>query len=308
MRVYYSVIVTLLLCCLSFFCEAQQKSSRRPSAEPGVVAVLPFTLLNNHLVIPVTLSGTADTLHFIFDTGTEVTVLHSGLAEKLKLKGKQQAGVTGTNNSMLKVSTATLSALYLGQARLPFVKAYLENIPEFRNGPVPVDGFIGVDLLKAFVVKIDYRKQQMVLYRPGKAPSGGQLIPMRLNFSTPVIDATIQLPNGQSRSSRYHLITGGDYGILFNWRYTEKQKLPETLVTTSTDKVQDMLKPLVYVNSNIPALNIGPFRLSKVPVSYCKDVDDEGPFMEIAGGIGYEVWKQFTLTINYSQKELYLQQ
>ncbi|GAA0530935.1 aspartyl protease family protein [Chitinophaga japonensis] len=299
-----------LLCC-SLAAYSQAGRSRTEQRERGVVAVIPFQWYGHHLVIPALVSGSTDTLHFIFDTGAEVTVLHYGLMEKLHIQGRKKAGMSATNDLMLKVSTATLNALYLDQARLPFLKVYLENIPEFRKGTLAIDGFIGVDLLRAFIVKIDYARQQLVLYRPGAdIPVTGatQRIPFRLSFHTPVITATIQLPGGQSLSGNYLLTTGGDYGILFNWPYTEKHRLDQQLVTTGTDKVQDLFKELDYINSSIPAMRIGALQLQQVPVSYCKDVNDDSPLMEIAGAAGCEIWKQCpAVIIDYARKTLYLQ-
>jgi hypothetical protein len=306
------VFLLLLCCCCTLPGFAQSDKRRSVTEERGAVAVIPFRLYGHHVVIPAMVSGSSDTLHFIFDTGTEVTVLHYGLADTLGVQGKQKAGVTATSNLMLKVNTATLNVLYLGKARLPFLKVYLENIPEFRNGPLKIDGFVGIDLLKAYIVKIDYTRQQLVLYPYGKTipgTAGMQQIPFEINFRTPVITSAITLPNGQSLSGNYHLTTGGDYGILFNWPYTEKNRLNEQLVTLSTDRVRDLLKTYDYVNSSIPSLGISSFRLNNVPVSYCRDVNDDSPIMEIAGAIGCHVWKQFsTVIINYNQKELYLRQ
>ncbi|WP_298737181.1 aspartyl protease family protein [uncultured Chitinophaga sp.] len=290
-----------------------QSGKRRPvQLEKGAVAVIPFRLYGHHIVIPAMVSGHKDTLHFIFDTGTEVAVLHYGLADTLGVQGRQKAGVTATNNLMIKVNTATLNVLYLDKARLPFLKVYLENIPEFRNGSLKIDGFIGIDVLKAYIVKIDYAHRQLVLYSFGTAIpdiAGLQPIPFQINFRTPVITASIELPNGQSLRGNYHLTTGGDYGILFNWPYTDKHQLNQQLPTLSTDRVQDLVKTYDYVNSTVPALSIFSFRQQKVPISYCKDVNDDSPVMEIAGAIGYHVWKHFSaVIINYPQKELYLQQ
>src|SRR5690606_5928305 len=153
--------------------------------------------------------------------------------------------------------------------------------------------------------------QQLVLYRSGAdVPGAGamQRIPFRISFRTPVITAAIQLPGGQSLTGNYLLTTGGDYGILFNWPYIEKHRLDQQLVTTGTDKVQDLFKELEYTNSSIPAMHIGARQLKQVPVSYCKDVNDDSPLMEIAGAAGYGIWKQCpALIIDYGRKTLYLQ-
>ena len=309
MRVHKLLIA--FFCLLPLLSDAQSGRRRSPgSTEPGAAAVLPFQIYENHIVIPVTVSGSSDTLHFIFDSGSEVTVLHYGLMQKLGIKSTQKSGVSATGNVMLSINTATLNVLYLDQARLPFLKVYLENIPEFRKGPLVIDGFIGIDLLQQYTVKIDYAQKQLVLYRanpPQNLPTGALRLPFTLNFRTPVISAAFQLPNGTTLVGNYHIISGGDYGVLLNWPYVEQNKLDKLLPKESTDEVPELLKINIYTNSTIPFLTIGNRRLSQVPVSYCEDVKDDSPVLEIAGSIGYEVWKRFpAIIINYRQKEIIL--
>lgn len=300
-------IVTVFSCNALMSAYAQRKST--PSADANEnkkpVAVIPFQLVDKHVIIPVLISGSTDTLHFIFDSGAEVTVLHTTTAARLRLKSSAEAYMSGTNNAMVQTAVTTLNVLYLQEQRLPYVKAYLENLDDLG----PVDGIIGVALMKTYIVKIDYRKQQLVLYKAGKTPIGnaGRLLHFQLNFTTPVIDASIQLPNGSRLPGHYHITTGGDYGILFNWPYVDKNKLNTLLPTVNTDRVQDMVKVLYYINSSVPSLELGGHSIKNVPVSYSKDIDDLGVFTEVAGSIGYDIWKDFTLTINYDRKELYLE-
>lgn len=298
-------IVTVFSCYSLLSAYAQRKSPAATTDDNRTpVAVIPFQLVDKHVIIPVLLSGSTDTLHFIFDSGAEVTILHMPTAEKLHLKHSGEAYMTGTNNAMVKTAVTTINALYLQEQRLPYLKVYLENLSDVGQ----VDGIIGVALMKSFIVKLDYQHQQLLLYRPGKTPIGntGRLLHFQLNFTTPIIDASIQLPNGTRLAGHYHITTGGDYGILFNWPYVDKNKL-NTLPTINTDRVQDMVKVLYYINSTIPLLEVGGHSIKNVPISYSKDIDDLGVFTEVAGSIGYDVWKDFTLTINYDKKELYLE-
>lgn len=279
-------------------------------ATSKVVATLPFRLYDRYMVIAASLSSTTDSLHFIFDTGAEVTTLSKKTAEKLMLETKNDGGLSGNDAVVIRVPTGTINVLYLDKTRLPFVKVYIEPLREFQSVPIPLDGIIGVDLLKAFVVKIDYEKQQIRLYRSGKSPADavGRKLPLSLNFDTPAIEATIRLPNGKTLASRYHFITGGEYGILFNWPYMEKYQLNSLLPELSTDKVQDLYQELTYTNTSIPNLNMGNIRLDDVAASYCKEVNDAGSTSEVAGSIGFMVWRQFrTITINYGEREVYLE-
>jgi hypothetical protein len=284
------------------------------SAQDGtnskVVATLRFRIFDRYLIIPATVTNSIDTLHFIFDTGAEITTLSQETAKTLKLESTEVSGMSGTDDVVINVPTTTISLLYLSKTRIPYVKVYLENLKEFRDSPIPIDGIIGVDLLKTFVVTIDYEHQQILLYRSGKTPAEvkGKSMPLALNFKTPAIEAMISLPDGTTIANRYHFISGGEYGILFNWPFVEKYHLNTALPILNSDKVQDLFKVLTYTNTTVPFLAMGAHRIDQVPASYSKDVDDAGSITEIAGSIGYFVWKQFrTITINYNERELFLE-
>ncbi|WP_343667312.1 aspartyl protease family protein [Chitinophaga sp.] len=277
------------------------------TAEP--VVVLPFREYNHSLIISASLSSTEDSLYFIFDTGAEATTLSNETAKKLKLETKEDGGLSGTDDIVVRVPTSTINLLYFGKARLPLVKVYLEPLQEFKKSPIHIDGIIGVDLIKTYIVQIDYTRSQILLYRQGKTPMSvpGKRLAMTLNFDTPVIEAVIELPDGRSLGSRYHFISGGDYGILFNWPFVEKYHLREILPIVGTDKVGDLYQELTYLNTIIPYLAFGTVRMEKVSGSYCKDVNDVGGLTEVAGSIGSYIWSQFrTITINYKHREIYL--
>ncbi|MFB6455956.1 aspartyl protease family protein [Chitinophaga sp. Hz27] len=287
-------------------------AQRKTTAETKslkVAGTIPFTLVNNQVVIPVTVSGSNDTLHFVFDSGAEVTVMNIRTAEKLKLNSNRQAFMSGMNNAMVQVPVVTINALYIKELRMPFLTAYLEDLQQMGSDGIAVDGIIGVALMKAYIVKIDYKNKQLTFYQNGNTPvnTAGQLLHFQLNYTTPVVDATIKLPNGTTLLGHYHVITGGDYGILFNWPYVEKYKLNTTLSTVNTDKIQDMVKVLYYINSKVPQLQMAGKIMNNIPVSYCKDVDDVGAFIEMSGALGYDVWKHYILTINYAKQELFIE-
>ncbi|MGN7822254.1 retropepsin-like aspartic protease [Chitinophaga sp. 22536] len=302
-----TLVIVICWCCNLFLPAFAQRKNAGPAAADNSkpVAVIPFRMIDKHVVIPVVLSGGTDTLQFVFDSGAEVTVLHKRVSEKMRINSGHQAFMSGINNAMVRTNVVTLNALYLKELRLPYVEAYLENLDNLGDS---IDGVIGVALLKLYIVKIDYRQQQLVLYRNGKTPIGntGRLLHFQLNYSTPVIDAAITMPDGRYLPGHYHITTGGDYGILFNWPYVDSNRI-NSLPTLNTDRVQDMVRVLYYINSNIPSLQLGGKTMANVPVSYCKDINDVGVFTEIAGSIGYDIWKQFTITINYGKKEVYLE-
>lgn len=300
----------VILICLPAFLRAQDAANQK------AVATLPFRLYDRYMVITAASSGRTpsgeapDSLHFIFDTGAEVTTLSKQTADRLELETKDNGGLSGTDAVVVRVPTATLNVLYLDKTRLPLVKVYIEQLSEFQDLNVRIDGIIGVDLLKAFIVRIDYERQVLLLFRSNKTPANtpGQRMNLSLNFKTPVIEGIINLPDGQSLNSRFHFVSGGEYGILFNFPFVEKHRLNTRLPVLSTDKVKDLYKELTYTNTSVPSLDLGAVHLELVAASYCKDVNDAGSLHEMAGSIGFMVWRQFhTITVNYSGRELFLE-
>jgi len=298
-----------ILLCLPALIQAQDVANQKPTAS------LPYRLIDSYMIISTALSGmmpsgVPDSLHFIFDTGAEVTTLSQAAADRLQLETKNDGRLSGTDAVAVSVPTATINVIYFEKTRLPFVKVYIEPLNEFRNMPLRIDGIIGVDLLKNFIVRIDYEKQTLLLFRTNKTPlnTPGQRLQLSLNFKTPAIEGTINLPDGQSLTSRFHVISGGEYGILFNYPFVEKHHLNTSLPVLSTDKISDLYKELTYSNISIPSMQLGPVKLDLVAASYCKDVDDMGSLHEMAGSIGFMVWRQFrSITINYSGHELFIE-
>ena len=291
------------------FCIPFPAAAQAPPATAKPVAVLPFRIYDHYVIISATLTNADDSLHFIFDTGAEVTTLSKETADNLKLEMKYDGGLSGSDEVVIRVPTSTLSVVYFGKTRIPYVKVYIEPLKEIHSLPVHIDGIIGVALLKNYIVKIDYANSQLLLYRAGKTPMDvpGKRISLTLNFDTPVLEAVIQLPDGKSLGSRYHFVSGGGYGILFNWPFVEKYRINQVLPILSSDKVEDLNQTLTYMNTTLPYLAFGPLRMEKVSATYCKEVNDAGGVTEVAGAIGAYVWEQFrSITINYKERELYL--
>lgn len=260
------------------------------------------------VLIPLTVNGGKDTLHFLFDSGCEVNVLSSGKAKTLGLTDKDEAGVSGWSKGMIMIPKATARSIQIGSVSVPYPEFYLQELGSAAIDGVPVDGIIGYSLLKTYTIQINYRQKTISFYRNGSRPypSGGELLSLGLNYKTPTLQAAIALPGGSTLTSTYHLITGGDFGILFNEEYVKKYGLNSKLTATGSVTREDLAGPINYTQCTVPYLELNQYKRPSVPAMYSPKINDNAPDKEIAGAIGALVWQHYTLFINLPRKELYL--
>lgn len=129
----------------------------------GARADVPMVVAaSGHTTVPVSLNG-AEPVQFVMDTGASDTVLYQGLADQLKLTLGANAALQGQTGSA-DLPTAMMPPLMVdGRAKAPFETVIL---PPRADG-VPLAGILGVDVMGAYVVDIDYRGGRFALRDPG---------------------------------------------------------------------------------------------------------------------------------------------
>lgn len=270
--------------------------------------VIHFQFNGSQILIPVTINHGKDTLHFLFDSGCEINLLSLPVASSMGLKGSTDVGLSGWSNEMTYMPQTQVNSLNIGQVNIPNPALYLESLSGAAMDGIAVDGVIGYDLLKRYIVKIDFQNKEMSIYRSGNFhyPPGGELLKLGMNYRTPTIQGTLVNNQGQSFTSTYHVITGGNFGLLLNGKFVEKYALDNTLTITGKVTRQDLLQPINYTECIIPSFNVGKYKLYQLSALYSSKVNDTAPDKEIAGAIGVDVWKHFILIINLPQKKLWL--
>lgn len=289
-----------------FFAVAGRAQAPAKAAKP--LAAVPFIFNGYQVLIPVVLDGGKDTLHFLFDTGCEVNILSRDKAEQLGLTGREAAGISGWSKGVLMIPKATAQVLKIGGLSLPYPEFYLQDFGRVKLGETAIDGVIGYDLLRRYAIEIDFSQKTMRFFKSAGMhyPPGGEKLVLGLNYKTPTLQATITLPGGSILSSTYHLITGGDFGLLFNDEYVKKYALDRKLTVTGSETRQDLAGPVIYSVCRVPLLVLDRYRNADVPALYSVKINDGAPGAELAGAIGARVWKEYTLFINLPQRALYL--
>ena len=155
----YMRIILLLLCCFfTTFITAQSKADFF-FLNKRKVQTIPFQLINNLIVIPVTVNG--QQLSFLLDTGVGMTLLfNNSSVAKIYFKERNSFNLIGLGKGEATKAYLTRgNTLQIGKIRGLAQEVLLveENNYIFsRWMGTPVDGIIGHEFFKNFPITIDY--------------------------------------------------------------------------------------------------------------------------------------------------------
>lgn len=169
---------------------------REAFAGPIIPDEMPFRFRDGFIWIEVTVSASHRTLHFLLDSGAQVSVINEGTAQKLGLKGGRPVNVMGVGNTTRGFWPQTLNAL-AGGIQLPrhYLMLDLSKLSEACTNSA-VDGIVGADFFHDRIVQIDFQTQTVRILREPPAKAGtqilplkvrpcGMIVPVQINTSTP---------------------------------------------------------------------------------------------------------------------------
>lgn len=125
-----------------------------PASEVDVVMVTNDR--HDRMTVPVRI-GANGPYDFLIDTGSQNTVLSTGLADKLALKSDRKVRLIGVAG-VSEVDTVMLDEVVLG--RRSFFSLLAPLLPETHIG---AEGILGLDSLQGQRVQIDFRKSTMAV-------------------------------------------------------------------------------------------------------------------------------------------------
>lgn len=269
---------------------------------------IPFDFEDNAVFLEVRVNNSRP-LKFGFDTGAGLTILNARTAKELglkasetKLNGNAVGGrVSGDvfRSVTLAVRGATVSNQMVGA--LSF-----ESFPcEARS----IDGIIGYDFIKEFVVEIDYSRRVINLYDPKtfNYRGAGQLVPLRI-VRTPFVDAKLLFEGHAPVEGSFEVDTGSDSAISLTSPFVKRNRLLSAIRSTVETPEDEELggKSRSFVG-RVRGFQIGKFVLENPVVLLSEDtagaMADEGN----AGPIGNQVFSRFKVTIDYSRSRMYLE-
>jgi predicted aspartyl protease len=272
------------------------------AAQTKQINTIPFVLENNCVYIYCQVNA-VDSLKFLFDTGANGSVLSEAAATRIKLPRTgttRNVGSNGTNT----VSQSAGNAIRFGS----FIKknALLTLIPyEGFN----FDGVFGTDLMKGYVIEVDYHKKELRFYEPASYHNDlSTYARCKLRFvdDYPTITSTI-VANGRRYSGRFGLDTGADDVLTVAAPFGRRHGLPARLprIGTAVSQGSDgstYESPVALA----PEIRFGRKCFYRVPATLSQSTSGVNATVDKAAFWGNGFLKRFNAVWDFDRNYLYL--
>lgn len=263
--------------------------------------IVPFELLNNHIYVLATLNGKGP-VRLLCDTGGQ-NIVTPALAKELGLKSEGALQGRGVGEKSEDVGLTKVQTLQIGDATLSnqvFAVYALTALGDVEG--LPIQGLIGYEVFKRFVVTIDYEHGRLILTLPSSfSYSGpGTVVPFKFNAQIPQVEGEIDgLPG------KFDIDTGSRASITILGPFAEKNDLrakyrPKVEAITGWG-VGGPARGLV---TRARVLKLGNVTIGN-PVMELS-LQTKGAFTDpyVAGNIGGGVLKRFNVIFDYDRQRL----
>jgi hypothetical protein len=263
--------------------------------------IVPFTLRDNAVVVDVSIDGKAP-LPFVLDSGG-LNLLTPEAAKKLGVELQGNVAGSGVGTSAFTAHFAHVKRYEVGSAELldqQFLVIPLPAVLTHRGNQEPLAGLIGYELLRRFLITVDYHQRRLTLAMPSRQPSGERL-PLFFNTRTPFVIASVDGVEGY-----FGVDTGDDGAITLFKAFYDAHKFPIELPGLKSTEA-GVGGETSTILTRVHWLSLGHFTLSR-PLTEL-NFADAGAFASklTAGNLGSEVFENFVMTLDYDHRALYLQ-
>jgi predicted aspartyl protease len=256
-------------------------------------------LVNNAVLVPVRVND--HDLSFLFDTGSEDSVIDPAVASSLGLRTRSEVEIQKNYRSQ---ATGVAEPARLGIGKLTFDHVSLTVVSLVsisRALGVAVDGVLGNDVLQGFTFEVNYSKQELGIVPSGEIKDAGISITLRRSaneFFVPLQIASVPVEL---------LLDTGTNSTNLSWKTWQKLTTAWTPTATIEGVVRAGFPTPPAFMVCIPSVRLGDIMLADQAVRVQRAVGS-GAFSgdDFGGILGSELLRQFEVTFDLKRDRIFL--
>jgi len=275
---------------------------------------LSFIHKNNLIIIPVEVNGKS--LNFILDTGVSRTILFNlNQIDSLDLKDIKKIRISGLGSN--KPVNALMSRN--NSFRLKNIIGLHQDLFFILDGDfdlsaklgVTIHGIIGYEVIKDFIVEVNYSKKRITFYNPKKYSRKRlrkyEKIPLVFHNNKPYVHVNVKLKKDQDPFLAKLLIDSGGSDAL--WLFKQSNKLIVEPTDYFDDYLGEGLSGIIRgKRSKVHSISLGKYELMKPTVSYpdSSAIVIARKQLDRNGSLGGTVLRRFRIVFDYENASMYL--
>jgi hypothetical protein len=276
---------------------------------PSPLVTIPFELVNRHIVLKVQVDNSRP-LSFVLDTGDQFAIINLDRAKELGLKLDGEihmggAGATISTGSFVRGSRFTLPGFPGFSQPLNAALPIGRMAPRFGQD---LDGIIGAEFIKQFVLELDYQERVIKLYDKDtfNYSGSGESIPITFNSSGhPIIEAEVTPMGRMPLIGKFVLDVGSGGALaLYTPFVASHGLLGSQLPTIKAIGVGGAGGEVNARIGRVSELAIGRFHISQPITLFSEDKVGAFASSALVGNIGQQIAGKFRLLLDYSHNRI----
>lgn len=265
---------------------------------------LPFRLLNNHIYVEASINHKPPQ-EFVFDTGaTDVLDVAAAQRFDIPIQGALPGG--GFGDKIEDFGLANVKSVSLGGLTLPDqVFGTMHSSDWIAVEGANSAGLLGYEFVKRAVLSIDYAHRTLTFIKQTafQPPKGAVAIPFTFSEHIPMVSGTLDGFPGE-----FEIDTGSRGALAVMAPFASAHGLIDKYHATHSATVgYGVGGPSRALLARAGVLTLGSVSIDAPVAEITTDKGGAAEAARIAGNIGGDLLKRFTLTLDYAHQTLWLQ-
>ena len=300
---------------------AQRPQSRasgrtRTQPSPGVrfssgrsATGVPFDFVGNLILLKARVNNSAP-LWFIFDTGASSTVLDANQAKALAFKERGRIAGTGTAGTAV---ASRVRGVSLGFQGVELTGRTLYTLPiDFISAALGlrVGGIIGNDIIREFVVEIDYASKTLNFYDPSsyRYDGSGQIFPLFVGDEGNVfVNARVEIEGREPLTGKFEVDTGSTGSLTLNTPFVKKHRLLSSITRSKQVKLGGVGGTAGAATARVRSIRLGRFELSDPVVRFSQATKGDYASASFDGLLGGQIFSRFKVIVDLQRRRVMLE-
>ncbi len=265
---------------------------------------VPFELSAGKPYVSVSVNGQGP-FSFLLDNGSAVNVLDTRVAEALAVELIGSERQRGGGAKSVASATGKDVIFSVGQISLPTQDVVVMPLADtlFPGEGREVHGLLGYGFFNSHVVELDYAAGWVRVWPAGSAgvdlgPSDG--LPLHVEWEHAYVDATLLLPDGRNVEGRFMVDSAWRSALSLTTPFTNLNRLLQSVTTVSAVTGVGIGGPTRDEVGRVMAVQLGPFQIDGPVVSLSQSRRGVLSDDVLAGILGGEILRRFTVVFDYA--------
>ena len=247
----------------------------------------------------------SEEINLQFDTGAGSASIDDTTAEKLELVPSGETRNEGAAGSA-SVPTSTNNTIDVNGLKFPGITLMHFSLGEYFG--TKRDIVIGYDLLKSYVIKIDYDTKTMEFYdaKSFKYTGKGKVNRFSLWSNSALMDIDLTLLSGERLRGKFLVDNGADLPLLANSPFVNKNGLLQKVGKVAKGSISGSDGSEVPTfRGKVQRAVIGGHTFIDFPVRLTQAQFGSLSLNDLDGILGNPILKMFNITFDYRRKKMY---